>query len=227
MSKALKSPAKRRRNASNAKAHFDLKSDGRMHCKQLTCNKSFTGNSSTTSFMYHLSSAHKIFLIDNDEKRSESSNSESDKENLSEQPTSPQLSQLKSSNPEQPQKFGKANQSALNDFLINLVVQDNQAFNITMSQSFLNLVNALNPSWIVPDSHTLRQLVKKKYEYLKRKVKNVVATSRSKKKYTTDGWSSNQMDPYLSLSCHFIDNDFKYWDILLQLYLSEPRRRLF
>ena len=72
-------------------------------------------------------------------------------------------------------------------------------------------------SWVVPDSHTLRHLINKKYEELQPKVKSLLKSSDSKKSYTTDGWSSNQMDPYLSLSCHFIDDKFKYWDILLDL----------
>ena len=68
----LKSPLKRRRNASNVWNYIDREA---RKCNVENCTTTFSKNSSTTSLIYHLNSDHRIIV--NDEKLS---NCDSDEE---------------------------------------------------------------------------------------------------------------------------------------------------
>ena len=184
------SPSKRRRNASNVNVYFKCGEDGKRHCVVTNCRSSYSINTATSSLMYHLTSEHDINLIDNGD----------EEENI--ESITPQLI-LKS-------KFGVSKQKGMNDRLIKFVVDDLQAFNITMNETFIELVHGLEPKYIVPDSKTLKQMILDTYKTLKPKVENLLKTSDSAKSWTTDGWSSKTLDPYLILTAHFINKDFKY-----------------
>ena len=62
----LSSPLKRRRNGGNLIDFFKIK-NSKKHCTYPNCNKSFSLGTSTTDLMYHLSSEHKVILIDKDQ----------------------------------------------------------------------------------------------------------------------------------------------------------------
>ena len=74
--------------------------------------------------MYHLENVHGIVLITGKE-LIDSSNLSSDDESL-ERTNNSDHSQLQSSNSERSQKFGKIQQTRMDNLLINLVVQDNR-----------------------------------------------------------------------------------------------------
>ena len=54
------------------------------------------------------------------------------------------------------------------------IVDDYQAFHLTMSQSFRDFLHAAAAKYILPDEKTLKQRVVEKYETLKSKVKKFV-----------------------------------------------------
>jgi hypothetical protein len=82
-----------------------------------------------------------------------------------------------------------------------------------MSQSFREFLHAAAPKYILPDEKTLKQRVVEKYETLKPKVEKLVTESDYLKCWTSDGWSSNVLEPYLQLTTHFIDKNFKYYEL--------------
>ena len=65
----------------------------------------------------------------------------------------------------------------------------------------------------MPDEKTVKQKVLEKYANLKTKVEELTMKSDSLKSWTSDGWSSNVLDPYLMLTTHFIDKDFNYIEL--------------
>lgn len=62
----LSSPLKRRRNGGNLIDFFKIE-NSKKHCTYPNCNKSFSLATSTTDLMHHLSSEHKVILIDKDQ----------------------------------------------------------------------------------------------------------------------------------------------------------------
>ena len=118
--------------------------------------------------------------------------------------------------PENKTNYGQGRQKRINDLLVKFIVMDLQAFNIVMSQPFLDMIYELNPKYVVPDSKTIKELINQKFNEKKTNVSEMIQSTNSLLSYTSDGWSSNRCDPYLSLTCHFIDKEFFNRNILLE-----------
>ena len=80
-------------------------------------------------------------------------------------------------------------------------------------KSFRKFINALQPKYVLPDEKTVKQKVLEKYAKLRPKVEQLTMGSDSLKSWTSDGWSSNNLDPYLMLTTHFIDKEFRYFEL--------------
>ena len=200
---SVKSPVKRRketrRNASHAHGHFELK-DGKQFCKIQSCQKSFSVSTSSTSLIYHLRNEHSIALIvDADDSEAQDEDTIIDKN----------------------AKYGAEKQKKINNLLIKFVIQDYQAFNICMSVPFCNFLKALNPKYVIPDRNTLKELINQTYISSKTEIIRKLNNCDTLKSFTSDGWTSNRLDPYLDLTYHFIDHDFKFHQILLD-FLEFP-----
>ena len=200
------SPKRPRRNISLVYAYFTIR-DNRYHCNSDNCTSSYA-ISGTTSMAYHLTK-HGIALKSENE---ESSSSEDD--NVSKIAKLPRTSSSTSTT-SNPQKHSDHNQKKITDKLINFIVADYQAFNLVLSDEFIEYSKLLDPKYIVPDSHSIRFYVKQKYDSVKPEIIKILKTSESMKSLTSDGWSSNQLDPFLALTAHFIDKNFNYWNVLL------------
>ena len=72
----------------------------------------------------------------------------------------------------------------------------------------------LESRYVVPDPKTIKQLALEKYDKMKSIVVELVKNCDSLKSWTTDGWSSSSLDPYLIMTAHFIDKEFKYYNIV-------------
>ena len=112
-------------------------------------------------------------------------------------------------------KYSADKQRKFTDLLLMFVVEDLQAFNLVNSKSFLSFVYALNPKYICPERRTVKELLGKDFDELKRKLKETLDSNDSKVWYTSDGWSSMRFDPNLALTGHYIDKEFNYKSFLL------------
>jgi hypothetical protein len=205
---SCKSPSKSRkpmrRNVSSVWEYFEAKESFHF-CKYQNCTTKYSKGTSTTNMIYHLKNSHQIDLVIEPQ-----SSSEEEEEITSNQ-------NKVASNA----KYGPVGQAKLNDLFIKFVVSDLQAFNIATSKPFLEFIYALNPKYNVPDRKTLSELINKKYEEKKKEIQHVVQKCSSKLSFTTDSWSSIQCDPYLSLTVHYIDDNFNYKKLLLD-FLDFP-----
>ncbi|CAI6371303.1 unnamed protein product [Macrosiphum euphorbiae] len=90
-----------------------------------------------------------------------------------------------------------------------MVCKDFQPFSIVEDTGFQNLVKILDPRYVLPSRPTLRDsLLKQNYEICKEKLfallQNVCHVS-----LTCDLWSSRANESFLTVTCHFIDKDYK------------------
>ena len=204
-SNICKSPVKRRkcaRNKSHAWDYFKL-DNNRLHCQIDHCTQNYSANSSTKSLIYHLRNSHNLELIDNQKPDEDQSDDSIDSHQTNKMPTNKT-------------KYGQDRKKRINDLLIKFIDMDLQAFNIVMSQPFLNFIYELNPKYVVPDSKTIKELINQAFEEKKTQVVEAIKNTNSLLSYTSDCWSSNRCDPYLSLTCHFIDKDFVNRNFLLE-----------
>ncbi|XP_059196354.1 zinc finger BED domain-containing protein 4-like [Centropristis striata] len=89
----------------------------------------------------------------------------------------------------------------LDDALVSMIVKDTQPFSIVEDTGFREFVAKLDPTYILP---TRKAMVEERYQHEKEKAKaevqKVAAVS-----LTADMCTSINMDAYLAVTCHFID----------------------
>ena len=107
-SNSIKSPPKRRRNASNIWNYIDH--DTRK-CKIENCSAKFTNNTSTTSLIYHVNNDHKIVVNDESLRNSENEDETPGQQIQKSQPCSSNNESLR-------RKYGAAEQAKRDDALL-------------------------------------------------------------------------------------------------------------
>ncbi|KAJ8336870.1 hypothetical protein SKAU_G00380900 [Synaphobranchus kaupii] len=95
-----------------------------------------------------------------------------------------------------------------------MVIKDTQPFTVVEDEGFRELVQKLDPTYILPTRQALKNMVAAKYQETKEKGKaemqKVVAVS-----LISDMWTSINMDAYLAVTCHYIDDHDKLGTVLL------------
>lgn len=100
-----------------------------------------------------------------------------------------------------------------------MVTEDFQPFSIVDDSGFKQFVNALNPSYEIPSRKVIsRNYLPAAYEecrnLIKENLKNITKVC-----LTTDCWSSACNDSYLSLTAHYITEEFIMESVLLDCVL--------
>nr|XP_054593165.1 zinc finger BED domain-containing protein 4-like [Nothobranchius furzeri] len=97
---------------------------------------------------------------------------------------------------------------ALDQAVLNFIIKDIQPLSIVESEGFRGLIQALDPSYVLPTRKTVKEMMAKKHaeelERVKREVQQAVAVS-----ITADMWTSLNMEAYLALTCHYINDNMQ------------------
>ncbi|XP_070399388.1 zinc finger BED domain-containing protein 4-like [Nothobranchius furzeri] len=97
---------------------------------------------------------------------------------------------------------------ALDQAVLNFIIKDCQPLSIVESEGFRGLIQALDPSYALPTRKTVKEMMAKKHaeelERVKREVQQAVAVS-----ITADMWTSLNMEAYLALTCHYINDNMQ------------------
>ena len=102
----------------------------------------------------------------------------------------------------------------LDGALVNMVVKDLQPFSIVDDCGFKELVALLDPKYTLPSRRALKEMVVKRYEEEKTKAKAVMQRVEAVS-LTADMWTSINMDAYLAVTCHYVDDSAKLATVLL------------
>ncbi|KAK7944875.1 hypothetical protein WMY93_000603 [Mugilogobius chulae] len=86
--------------------------------------------------------------------------------------------------------------------IVNIIIKDSRPFSLVEDVGFRELMKIVAPTYTLPSRKT--EMVEAKYqeaqEENKAKVQKAVAVS-----LTSDMWTSESMDSYLAVTCHYID----------------------
>uniref|UniRef100_A0A1A8JPC8 DUF659 domain-containing protein n=1 Tax=Nothobranchius kuhntae TaxID=321403 RepID=A0A1A8JPC8_NOTKU len=97
---------------------------------------------------------------------------------------------------------------ALDQAVLNFIIKDCQPLSIVESEGFRGLIQVLDPSYALPTRKTVKEMMAKKHaeelERVKREVQQAVAVS-----ITADMWTSLNMEAYLALTCHYINDNMQ------------------
>jgi hypothetical protein len=103
----------------------------------------------------------------------------------------------------------------INCELLKLFYLDFQPFSVVDDHGFRQIVKSLNPSYELPNRQTFsRSLIPALYENCLINTKNIVSKI-SHGCLTTDYWTSTNNDSFISVTIHFLDENFKMQSVLL------------
>nr|XP_033962438.1 zinc finger BED domain-containing protein 4-like [Pseudochaenichthys georgianus] len=102
----------------------------------------------------------------------------------------------------------------LDEALVNLIVKDTQPFSVVEDVGFRAFVALLDPNYVIPTRQAVKAMVDAKYVLERNKaiadMQKVAAVS-----LTSDMWTSINLDAYLAVTCHFVDDNTRLNSVLL------------
>ncbi|XP_068118237.1 zinc finger BED domain-containing protein 4-like [Hyperolius riggenbachi] len=97
-----------------------------------------------------------------------------------------------------------------------MICKANQPLSIVEDRGFRKLLNHLEPRYVIPSrKHLAEKVIPQMYEEVKTKVEDLLGKNNFIG-LTTDMWTSTSCDDYLSLTVHFLDENFQYHHLCLE-----------
>lgn len=107
-------------------------------------------------------------------------------------------------------------QKKIDDALIKMITKDFQPFKIVEDEGFRHFVNLLNPSYKIPNRHTLSKVyIPALYQKCLNETKEMIQAEAECGCITTDCWTSRSNMGYIAITFHFIDKNFSLKSVLL------------
>ena len=88
-------------------------------------------------------------------------------------------------------------------------------FTIVEETGFINYIRSIHPTTKIPTADTIKSHIMNFYEDDKEKIKDILKNLSGKISFTTDCWTSPSSKSFMSITAHFIDNDWKLQHLLL------------
>ncbi|XP_076581873.1 E3 SUMO-protein ligase ZBED1-like [Chaetodon auriga] len=105
-------------------------------------------------------------------------------------------------------------QRKITDKLTRFICKDMRPINISQGSGFKDFVQELEPRYAVPSRATISDRVVKLYDATKDNIKKMLSGENIS--LTTDGWTSIATEAYVTVTAHFINDDWEMKDIILK-----------
>lgn len=100
--------------------------------------------------------------------------------------------------------------------LLKMIIKDFQPFKIVEDEGFKHFVQELNPSYQIPNRHTLSKVhIPSLYQKCLNETKDLVKSEAVSGCITTDCWTSRNNTSFIAITFHFINNNFTLKSVLL------------
>ncbi|CAB4446773.1 unnamed protein product [Rhizophagus irregularis] len=99
--------------------------------------------------------------------------------------------------------------------LIKWIIINQHSFTVVEESTFANLIYTLQPDARLISADTVKRKIMDLYENNVNKVKESFKNIRGKISFTIDIWTSPSSKSFLSLTAHYIDNDWKLRNVLV------------
>ena len=107
-----------------------------------------------------------------------------------------------------PEKIRRFDASETRQLLIEWIILDTQSFISVEKNSFIRLVESLNPSYKLPKKDAIHDDITARYNECKISIKNELKAHKGRFSLTTDIWTSPSSIPFLCVTVHFINSDW-------------------
>lgn len=105
-------------------------------------------------------------------------------------------------------------QRKITDTLTRFICKDMRPINISQGSGFKDFVRELEPRYEVPSRATISDRIVKLYDATKDNIKKMLSGENIS--LTTDGWTSIATEAYVTVTAHFINDDWELKDIILK-----------
>jgi uncharacterized C2H2 Zn-finger protein len=164
-------------------------------CNQPRCNAVFKFNRTTaTPLVRHIKQKHQSLLP-----------TSSTKEGYKQQVLSLQKAKIMPAFSDQ----------TLKEHLVEFFVAEDMSFVTIESSSFRNLIHLLRPGVFVPKADSLKNSIMSTFKTKLVQLRAFWASIDSRISFTTDIWSAPNDIPFMAITGHWIDRNFKLWSMLI------------
>lgn len=113
-------------------------------------------------------------------------------------------------------KISEVQKKRLDKSLLGIFTLDFQPFSVVENKGFSRFIQDLNPAYRLPNRKTISgSLLPAQYKQCLLKARQQLVSVESVC-LTTDTWTSENMDSFLAITAHFINDDFKLKSLLLE-----------
>lgn len=182
--------------------HFEKKGENNATCKH--CESVYTYNTTTTAMLYHLNNVHS-------DKLAGSSSSHL------QQPTIGSMFARRSCDPQRAEKITQS--------VCAFIEKDMMPISMVDGEGFRQMMHLLEPAYHIPSRGTITSRIEKRYTDAKSELLAQLAnvTAASKVALTTDSWTALTTESYVTVTCHYIAEDWRVTTAVL-LTRSLPGR---
>jgi hypothetical protein len=119
--------------------------------------------------------------------------------------------------------FGEASEDvsysdeAFKEILVSMVARRHMPFILVEDRDFRTMVRMLRPGTKVPCANTIKNGVMTTFEAGKARMRVLLQEAPGKISFTVDVWTSANMEPFLGVTAHWIDKEWRLQDTLLDL----------
>ncbi|KAL4091722.1 hypothetical protein QTP88_026370 [Uroleucon formosanum] len=196
-----------RKNMSKVWSYFEKVDVHSSKCK--TCDATFNNKSSTTSLWNHYNQFHRLENgfdnVDTESSQSTNQDTESDQTNIEPPRKKHRMSLVSSAVNGRP--LNQARQELITQSLSNMICVDMLPYNTVDHEGFRKFMNVIEPQYIIPSRKNIKNrihnLYEDKFNSIKEKIRSINEIA-----LTTDAWTSLAIDSYITITGHFIDNDW-------------------
>ena len=186
--------------------HFTKMSDGRAECTK--CKATYAKSSSNSTLRFHLEGTHGIKF--GKESSQPSSSLVIQQPNQQQQ----QGTLVNMFSIAKRRRLTKTEDKAIDDALVQLIFEDMRPFAIVDGSGFKNFCSKMNPDYDLKSRNTYRSKAVSAHALAVTKLKSILARA-SDLSITTDLWTSNKQEAYISITAHWLDDELKMQHAIL------------
>ena len=173
--------------------YFTKNNDGKSEC--IKCKAVYASSSSNSTLQYHLINTHGVSF----EKESSLPHSSMIIQQPQQRQTS--LSDMFGKR----RKLTKTEDKDIDDAVVQLIFEDMRPFSIVDGSGFKNFCSKMNPDYVLKSRNTYRSKAVSAHAQAVSKLKSILERA-SDLSITTDLWTSNKQEAYISITAHWLDD---------------------
>ncbi|XP_049328332.1 zinc finger BED domain-containing protein 4-like [Astyanax mexicanus] len=101
---------------------------------------------------------------------------------------------------------GVSRKQAIDEAVVNMIITDCQPLSLVEDVGFRDLLQLLEPSYVLPSRKAIKTMISQRYEEKKEQVKKELQSAVAVS-LTADMWTSINMEAYLAVTCHYVDSE--------------------